>query len=138
MDNKWAYLAGIVDGEGCFCIGKTNSHKNHTLAITVTNTNIQLIIWLKDNFGGHITVYKTKNEKYKTSYKWQFTKASKVKCILEKILPHLIVKKEQAMIALEFGRTVGRGGRKTSPEVINYRETLRQNILKLNKRGKVA
>ena len=60
-----AYLAGIIDGEGCFVIGcyafskKTGVPHFHT-TVQVTSTDRILIEWLVDNFGGKVAAYTPK------------------------------------------------------------------------------
>ena len=58
-NEKLAYLAGIIDGEGTIVIAKGKIRKgriNHpySLRLVVMNTDIRLIEWLKENFGGSI------------------------------------------------------------------------------------
>jgi len=68
-----SYLAGLVDGEGCFYLA--NSRNGHGIyhrqpRIIVSNTNKDVMDWLKDNFGGYVTTTYKKNPKHKTMYQW--------------------------------------------------------------------
>ena len=60
-----AYLAGIIDGEGCFFIGKSKTSRPygcgfHFYAVLrITNTDEGLILWLEKTFGG------AKNSRYR-------------------------------------------------------------------------
>ena len=49
-ETQKAYLAGIVDGEGCISFCKIGSFLY--LGVSVANTNKPLINWLRTNLGG--------------------------------------------------------------------------------------
>jgi len=135
-ETDWAYLGGLIDGEGCICISKPrSSYSIHQLSVRVSNTDARLMIWLKDNFNGSITTQHRKNKKHKDAYEWRvFAKDSEY--ILENILPYLVIKKEQALLALDLRHTIGAQGRKIPFFVIEYRNSLYNEMLKLNKRGR--
>ena len=108
---KYAYLAGIIDGEGTICIVK-KSDKRYGIIIAVGQKNGKLIDWLYGNFSG--TVWKrfmshksvnNKNEIYEhknSLYLWQLGATEKIYEILKRILPFSKEKKRQIEIAIEF------------------------------------
>lgn len=59
-DTQIAYLAGIIDGEGCFCIQRPGG-KTHTLRLFVMNTFKPLIDYLYKTYGGYQYSRKKKN-----------------------------------------------------------------------------
>ena len=67
------YLAGIVDGEGCIYLQTQtiNRVRYRTFRLSVTNTNLELIEWLGDNFGGYVYIKKLRNPSYKKCYDWR-------------------------------------------------------------------
>jgi len=89
-----SYLAGIIDGEGCFYLAR---HKNgHGFVhpdprIIVSNTNYDLVVWLKDTFGGYITKQAPKNTKHKMKYQW-IVSGQKALMLANWLQPLLIVK----------------------------------------------
>lgn len=107
---KFIYLAGIIDGEG-YLKSITNLKLNKRrkskdsyaeIRITVTNTSIELIQWLKHNFGGRYCASVNRHpEKWKTVYTWTISKY-KVASILPKIYPFLIVRKERAKELINY------------------------------------
>ena len=151
-----AYLAGFIDGEGSISICKTNSSNSiyktprYVLEVTVTNTYKPIIDMFQELFAGSWT--RRRHEKHpvwKQSYciRWASIKAKE---ILELVYPHLIVKKEQAEVAIEFQSTktknrgffpvkAGKGlSHRLSKEEIEKRDFYYQKMLKLNGRHRPA
>ena len=92
------YLAGFFDGDGCI----TTSPKTN-FRLTISNTNKEILDWIKKNFGGNINnQHLPKNPKHNTSWKWITTKRTDVLRILELIYPYLIVKKKQAKLIINY------------------------------------
>ena len=136
------YLAGLVDGEGSIGItsafqrGKSRS-RSHTLRVSITNTSETLIAWLSDTIGGGLRLKRdSRKANWKPGYDWMLY-AAQAEQVLLAVLPYLVIKRDQARIALEF-RAVGRGGwvgRALDPVVVEKREALKQKIHLLNARG---
>jgi len=93
-----SYLAGIIDGEGCFYLAKRKQRGNHsaykTPRIVVANTNIDLMNWLKENFGGYVTEHTPDNPKWSKSYQWTIA-GNKALMLANWIKPLLIVKQSE-------------------------------------------
>lgn len=93
-DNKIAYLAGILDGEGCVNTYKLKNGRGvayDTFCVVISNTSRELVDWIITNFGGNVQTMKKKNPEHKTSYNihWRHTKAKQLYKLLE---PYLIIK----------------------------------------------
>lgn len=113
---KWSYLAGLFDGEGCISIasrphatvdkrnGKDVVWKRTSLQISIANTNLALMRWLISNFGGVFYTYEFDNQKWKTRYSWQPKGRRNREEMLLGILPYLVLKAEQANLALQYIR----------------------------------
>lgn len=116
MKDNWIYAAAMVDAEGCISIGAANHITSagnpyiaYMLRIQIANTSQKLMDFLVANFGGVIyskkqTVPRPKKP-LKPVYQW-FTKGgikAQEKFLLG-ILPYLLIKREQALNALEFIR----------------------------------
>lgn len=108
---KWAYLAGIIDGEGTIYIGAYSRNKktgvlHYQTSIQVSNTDQKLIEWLHDTFGGGMGMY-TPRQTPKNSrcdvYRWAIW--ADLDKICTYLLPYLIVKKNQAEIMIKMRAT---------------------------------
>lgn len=133
---KAAYLAGFMDGEGSFSIVKTYQIKRlkdgtksknirYHLHIKITNTSLKVLEWISKNFGGQIGVKKNWPENWKQRYDLTITGNKNMESFILSLLPYLIIKREQALVALEFARLHGQ-------ECPEKRNELRQKMLKLN------
>jgi hypothetical protein len=99
-----AYTAGFFDGEGCVSIARylQRGRPYHTLAIIFTNTNFQVLEWLQQRWGGHLTKpTKPSNPRHRPSRNLWLS-AGPARPLLLAMLPYLIIKKPQVEIALEF------------------------------------
>lgn len=134
MNEKAAYLAGIIDGEGTIYAQRIRGKFN--VRVYVVNTDVRLIRWLEQNFGGLVYSRTSKlNPNWKTKWEWVVEKAGTTK-ILSLVLPYLIIKREQAELGLELRADIeakrGRGIDKS------YRSELCEKISFLNQRGWLA
>lgn len=103
---KLIWAAGFFDGEGCITCYRANINKkplkhNFGLTLAVTQKSKKSLLIFQELFGGSIKYY----EKHKNSKKYYvFTltaEESVIKC-LKKLLPYLIEKREEALLALKF------------------------------------
>lgn len=100
-----AYMAGIMDGEGCVCICKGRDSVCRRgyhiyLEVTVGNTNEWLIQWLKLQFGG--TAHKTLGKRNQRDWWTWSVSANKSVEFLKSLLPYLQIKRPQAELAIQF------------------------------------
>lgn len=96
---EWAYLAGIIDGDGYIGYVADGKGGHHT-RLMVDNTNIKLLDWIKTKFGGSVITYTSKNPEHKTKYRWNMTDPTLRYFMLMRILPYLIIKRDQAQTIL--------------------------------------
>lgn len=135
-DLEAAYAAGLFDGEGHIGITVTKNgrgEKYHRLQVNVTNTNITVIHWLFERFGGciHNPRYFT-SENWREAHRWTIADG-KASSFLQTVLPYLIIKKSQAELAIEFQATKTKGGFGTPKPDLAHRDGLRETISKLNR-----
>jgi hypothetical protein len=150
----WSYLAGLFDGEGTVCISTSHNHNGTTIFqmnVKIANTKLELMQWLITNFGGFFSVSNAKNianKRYSTQYAWMPKGKNNRIAVLEGMLPYLVIKKQQALIGLEFERVyLGRNGCQQglklttdSPEYIEAhakRTELRDRLCELNRKGMI-
>lgn len=107
-----AYMAGIMDGEGSFYIGnysgnRKNGDRHYQTVLSVSSTDIALIDWLHQTFGGMRREY-TPNQMAKNCrkkvYSWAAS-SDRLLHICELILPYLTIKKRQCEIMIEMRKT---------------------------------
>jgi len=141
---EWAYIAGLLDGEGCISIWENRSrHKagSHVLELCITNTHYPTIVWLRKKAGGYIKTQCKQNVKWKDCYRWVLNHRQAAWAI-RSCLPFLVTKKGQARIALQYAaRTAANlngGPFKIADKELITRNRLSAAIRLLNRRGKAA
>src|SRR5205807_2041834 len=101
-------FAGIMDGEGCFCIGAGRRKKwgviNYNPQMIVANTDIRLTEWLKENFGGTTFKQRPPSARCKVPHVWRLSKKKDMELLILASLPYLVIKKERAIVFLDFLR----------------------------------
>jgi len=113
-ETEKAYIAGLVDGEGCISIcrrkkkQRNNSNWYYEPQVAVTNTDRRLLDFLIDLYGGWIAIVKGKKDNHKTGYHWKIT-GDNMRTLLKDILPYLKSKEKQAKILLQFPKYGHRG-----------------------------
>ena len=149
-ETEKAYLAGILDGEGCIVIDQMereiadgSSKLYHRLRVTITNTDYTLITWASNKFPkAHLSL--SNRIKARPHHRDVFTlvwSGYRAVPLLTNLLPYMIIKKRQAELALDFLETVDslhsqKGSMKkghVNAEVINIREGIRDQVRALNR-----
>ena len=99
-----AYLAGIIDGEGCIAIESPSGHKSvnrqHRLAVRCTMMDSEAIKLLCLAFPGSYRY----DEKRGGTYEWAVLSSRAYSC-LQQLLPYLRVKRYQAVVGMAFQET---------------------------------
>lgn len=119
----WAYVAAMMDGEGSFSITKSQtlsaSGKLYWLfdcKVMVSNTSMKLMKWLVAHFGGsyrisvsHISKKARANgqKSIRPCGRWTVDGYENQEKFLLAVLPYLVIKKAQALVALKFVRMLG-------------------------------
>lgn len=140
VSEDWAYLAGIIDGEGCIQLHQHYQSKGSFAPILIiTNTDVRIIDWVCSEFpGGAVSCQVYKEGNNKPRYQWRIYGA---KCmeLLEGVRPYLFLKAEAADELLAFWRLRARynfgSGIRAPEEYITEAEAIREAISILNKRG---
>lgn len=100
-----AYVAGLMDAEGCFSIYKPTVKPNgpctnYQPRIVLSNTNLPIVKWLVRTFGGFFTKHTPK--KGQVWYQWNLNGKKFSPEFLSYILPYLRIKKAEALVLQEF------------------------------------
>ncbi len=135
------YVAGFIDGEGCIRIDKYKPAKRSThykLQVIVVNTNLEILLLLKEDFSGYIHKHTHKGH---VAYYWSLY-GEAATTFIKKVKPYLVIKRTQAELALEFQakKTVGKPApnRKLSKEELELRDAFYQRMKELNARKPVT
>lgn len=104
MSPSKPYIAGFFDGEGSIGIysrkdRKGGYHLRTQLTQNLTPKSLELIEFLQSVYGGNFSPHKTLS--MNTNFNWQLN-GDKAVVFLEDILPFLVLKEEQALLAIEF------------------------------------
>jgi len=145
----WAMMAAYVDGEGSVLInprrGRLAEYKDIActfyLKLTVANTDVRLLVWCKEKFGGTFKDANTKKyyegRNVKTSWHWSAS-STRAAWILHNCLPYFIIKREQAELGMQLQASMGlSAGHKSLPkEVVETRREIKRQLLTLKARGR--
>lgn len=101
-----------VDCEGCICISRTklktsagNEYYGYDCKVSVANNSMRLMRWLVRYFGGDFRPKQKGKLGKKQCFEWFCSGGhKKIEAFLLAILPYLIIKKEQGVLALEYVR----------------------------------
>jgi len=102
-----SYLAGFVDGEGSiFGIREKRSENRsgfgYTVHMSVGQCNLEILTAFREWSGlGSVTTVKRMQPHHKDQWKWVLTQ-KQAKLLLLQLEPYLVLKKEQARLAIEF------------------------------------
>jgi len=147
----WSYIAGIIDGEGCFmmrrispkakCL-KGGNYKNPKympmFSIGMVDRRIPDLLC---ETTGYSNVREERVRNRRSIWRWALSGSNNLPDFINNVMPYLIVKKQHAEIILEFfdkmetphNRKLG-----LSENELLRREELYQKIKKLNATGAAA
>ena len=143
MNNKWtneqlSYLAGIIDGEGSISIEIQSQSIRHNrkcdyyaLRLIVINTNIPLMKWIVENFGG-TSRKRTFVPHRRQCYRWNMF-SHKAAEILKACYPYMIVKKAHVDVFLKFAETMTVANHRLSDELLEQRKDMYLQLKHINK-----
>lgn len=131
-----AYLAGFFDGEGHIRIQKHSSRGSYMLSISCVQATPYPLDMYVEEFGG---VVKVRDYLYrgiiKRKYEWRTSSMSAQKA-LEKMMPFLVAKKDEAEVAIKFRNTFRPqyGDRsKMSEDIILSRQAMMYDLQEMRK-----
>ena len=113
-----AYIAGLIDGDGCISTRYHPSSNRWRVRIDVWQIDPRPLTCMKDVVEGSLLYFRAKpNNKLSNTPIWHWTVVDKVlDYYLPQFMPYLIVKKDKAEIALQFRARIGKTGQRVTPE----------------------
>ena len=131
-----AYLAGYIDGDGHIGITlkkRPLGGKQHLVQMEIASTekNVPEMAFLE--FGGSLGL-RRRYGKNKDLWRWIIT-GKKTASVINVVKKYMVLKIDQADIALRFVDTIKQRGSKLTEQEFAHRENLRGMILALNERG---
>jgi hypothetical protein len=122
MDNptttEWAYLAGIIDGEGSLSIVQKRRQtrigngirvltegfyeNSFQCSITISNTDKRMIDWVLYTFGGCVYFSRRREGNRKTQFVVAWQSADSVRWIIQNTKPYLLTKYDVAEAMLKL------------------------------------
>ena len=142
-DADLAYLAGLIDGEGCIRVGKFKNSAGalrYRASCVIAMTDGRPLKWVKNNFGGGLYVdRKLRHRCSKVCHSWMIN-AQSAATILRQCLPFLKVKHRQARLLIEFAATLRtnneRRHRRMPAKLLETRKRLADRSTALNMKGR--
>ena len=134
-----AYIAGLLDGEGCITITRNSKSRVDSPFITFIMTHEGVMRWLGEKLGSKCSPLKRKNVQphWKPQFKVCLGGRRAVR-LLKRLLPMMIVKAPQAAVAVEFPYIVQDGkSRRVPDDVLAVREAMKVEISRLNDRRRL-
>ena len=100
-DPKLAYVAGLIDGEGCIGIQSSNKGSQYYVEITIgmAEKAKALLLQIKEHFGGTVTHHRRQTKRWANAWKWRIGGDAALS-FLEMIAPYLTLKYHQGQVAL--------------------------------------
>lgn len=112
---KYAYLAGVIDSDGCIAIKRTKPTAkskrktiSYSLQVLINQVDGRMLNYIRGAFGGCTTVCRNQGQKHQDVYRWYVT-GDKAAYILKRLIPFLRAKKEQAQIGLRLQNRITKG-----------------------------
>ena len=100
-----AYLAGVIDSDGCIRVEKTNNNGrsrdsiSYHVILTIAQVELQAVRLAEEILGGYLLFPKPKNERSRPMVRWT-AKSQKAAAALVELRPFLRIKGAQADNAL--------------------------------------
>lgn len=133
-------MAAFVDGEGCISIIRTEAGRRGSslskspqfaLHLHMGNIDPRLALWCSERFGGllYLRPLSEANENHRDMYLWM-AQSKRAEAVLRGCLPHFVLKREQAEIALAYRDIawVATGRKRVPVETTEKREVFRLQL----------
>lgn len=95
-----AYAAGLIDGEGCFSISRSQDTTRTRLEVCMTDRTA--VEWLYERFGGVILERERQDGAWEDQITWRLNKREDIAVLTKALFPYLKTKRLPAILMLEF------------------------------------
>lgn len=103
-----AYLAGLIDAEGCFCLTK-----NFRSQLSINMTHRSIIELVASHWGVSVTAQaRTEGSRWKDTYRAMVCHRRRLIPVIQEVQPYLLLKREQAAKVLMFCASTNRDEQK--------------------------
>jgi hypothetical protein len=134
-DSWRAWVAAILDGEGWIGITRGGRNMHPNAAVEVKMCDPQVVRRLHARYAGVLSLRPTRSETRRSVWSWRVS-GRLVVPVLEDALPFLLIKEEQAKIAIDVGGRSGVYHGRTLPEdELAWRVAHLRRMRVLNRRG---
>ena len=116
---KYAYMAGILDGEGSIQLVNISKGCFRSPVVCISNNEIEILNIFKDAYGGTIVKKKIYKEHHQQSYDWKITYNGAIK-VLKDLLPYMLHKEKirrANLIINTYPKVTKRNGKYTDEEL---------------------
>ena len=114
-DTHWAYLAGLLDADGCFYFRPGNPE------IVISGTNKKHLETIQQIFGGNVRRHGKAQGNWRQSWKWAVGSKEDISRVIDGVHPYLALKKERAFLLYNL--------------LVRYSTRDHAELKRLNKRG---
>jgi hypothetical protein len=128
MKNTLSYLAGYIDGDGCFFLKKETNPLKYRAYIVISSTNEEVLKSFELSFGGSIYACTPRKDHWKRSYHWNCRGKFALE-ITHAMLEFLTEKKSDALIFMDYIQT---DCKKHKQELIQKMKTNRDKVREIN------
>ena len=144
-----SYLAGFFDGEGCIHVSFGPRLRNLTtvtgealrsswIVCSIGNTDETILKRIQLVYGGRMRVRSYANRPWKTLHTLEWS-CRQPEALLKAMLPYLHIKRERAILALEFiALTLRRGKTRKAMYVRNTPDERRARVESFERRNRIA
>lgn len=135
-----SYAAGLIDGEGYIGIQCAGGSYQVRLKVMMTDKGLPALKRMERHYGGTVRFSKAQTRTDREAYTWRLTGRAAT-AVIEKVLPQLRVKRDAAVIALQFQMMVDASPRRSNKTAVWTDEMrtrageFRRRIQEANRRG---
>lgn len=125
-----AYIAGIIDGEGTITLSRKHRNENRQLAITISNTEMDLLSFILKTIGaGKITAKRSARPQHMPCFTYAIYNRQALK-LLEQVCHHLRTYKARRsqLILRDYINLTPRNGKYSEKQLLR-RQAFEQSVL---------